>query len=328
MTITSLSSIDRQSDFINQNSNNDNKSPITYQWVFELNSVNSCEYNELTFPSIQKRWQTFKQRGKLLGVAAFSAQTMVALVITECIANTNTAEIISLFVEPDYRHQGIGTNLIQYLEKGLIKAGCNLLLVNYKATRITDTEFEPLLKHCGWEQPETKMVLGMGTTETISKAPWLREYKLSSDFAIFPWQELTDKDREQIETSQAEQPWYPKILSPFHRDPRLEPLNSLGLRYQEKVVGWMINHRVASDTIRYSILFVAKEIQRSGKGMVLLAESIRLQLDSSVPYSKFAVQIQNQPMLHIVRRHLSPYLIGQTESRSAKKNLISTTSQD
>ncbi len=95
-----------------------------------------------------------------------------------------------------------------------------------------------------------------------------------------------------------------------------------------KVVGWMINHRVASDTIRYSILFVAKEIQRSGKGMVLLAESIRLQLDSSVPYGKFAVQIQNQPMLHIVRRHLSPYLIGQTESRSAKKNLISTTSQE
>lgn len=318
MTTISLSPNHKQSEFINS------KSQITYQWVFELNSVNSCEYNELTFPSIQKRWKTFKQRGKLLGVAAFSAKTMVALVITECIANTNTAEIISLFVEPDYRNQGIGTNLIQFLEKSLVKLGCNLLLVNYKVTKVTDTEFEPLLQHCGWEQPETKMILGMGTPETISQAPWLREYKLSSDFAIFPWQELTDEDREQLKTSQTEQPWYPEILSPFHQDPRLEPLNSLGLRYQEKVVGWIINHRVAADTIRYSILFVAPEIQRSGMGMVLLAESIRLQLDSLVPYGKFAVQIHNQPMLDIVRRHLSPYLIGQTESRSAKKNLIST----
>jgi len=298
---------------------------IKYQWVFNLNPANICEYNDLTFPSIQKRWQTFKQRGKLLGVAAFSAETMVGLVITECIANTTSAEIISLFVDPDYRHQGIGTNLVQCLEKGLVKLGCNSVEVKYKTTKITNKAFEPLLKNCNWAKPETKTILGMGTTETFAKAPWLRKYKLSPDFTIFPWQELTDEDRQQIQTRQAEKPWYPEILSPFHPDPRLETLNSLGLSYRGKILGWIINHRVAADTIRYSVLFVAPEIQGSGKGMVLLAESIRLQLNSSITYAKSAVQIHNKPMLRIVRRHLSPYLIGQAESRLAKKNLVSTT---
>lgn len=321
MVNTNLSITDKQSDSINYGA----KPEIIYQWVFDLNKVNSCEYDNLTFPSIQKRWKIYKQRGKLLGVAAFREKTMVGLVISECLANTTKAEIISLFVEPNYRHQGIGTNLVQYLEKGLIKLGCKQVLVNYKASKITATDFEPLLTNCGWEKPQTKMIVGMGTPETITQAPWLNhlsQYQLPSDLEIFLWKDLTQGEREQILKRQKEQRWYPEILSPFHPDPRLETINSLGLRYGGEVVGWMINHRVAEDTIRYSILFVAKEFQRSGKAMLLLAESIRLQLESAVPFGKFAVQIENQSMLRIVRRHLTPYLTGQTESRFAKKDLI------
>ena len=326
MTTKNISITNQKSDSVNYESNSDTKSKISYQWVFDLNKVNSCEYDNLTFPSIQKRWNIYKQRGKLLGVAAFYEKTMVGLVIGECIANTTKAEIISLFVEPNYRNQGIGSNLIQYLEKGLIKVGYKEVLVNYKASKITATDFEPLLVNCGWKKPQTTMILGMGTPETIiAKAPWLNhlsKYQLPSDLEIFLWKDLNPEEREEILKRQNQQPWYPEILSPFHPDSRLESINSLGLRYRGEVVGWMINHRVAEDTIRYSILFVAKEFQRSGKAMLLLAESIRLQLESSVPFGKFAVQIENQSMLRIVRRHLTPYLIGQTESRFTKKDLI------
>lgn len=326
MTTKNISITHQKSDSVNYESNSDTKSKISYQWVFDLNKVNSCEYDNLTFPSIQKRWNIYKQRGKLLGVAAFYEKTMVGLVIGECIANTTKAEIISLFVEPNYRHQGIGTNLIQYLEKGLIKVGCKQVQVHYKTSKITPTDFEPLLTNCGWKKPQTKMILGFGNLENIAaKAPWLNhlsQYQLPSDLEIFLWKDLTQSEREEILKTQKEKPWYPEVLSPFYPDFRLETINSLGLRYQGKVVGWMINHRVSEDTIRYSTLFVAKEFQRSGKAMLLLAKSMRLQSESSIPFGKSAVQIENQSMLRIVSRHLTPYLIEQTESRFTKKDLV------
>ena len=228
MTTKNISITNQKSDSVNYESNSDTKSKISYQWVFDLNKVNSCEYDNLTFPSIQKRWNIYKQRGKLLGVAAFYEKTMVGLVIGECIANTTKAEIISLFVEPNYRHQGIGSNLIQYLEKGLIKVGCKEVLVNYKASKITATDFEPLLVNCGWEQAQTKMILGMGNPETITKAPWLNhlsKYQLPSDLEIFLWKDLTQSEREEMLKRQKEQPWYPEILSPFHPDARLETID-------------------------------------------------------------------------------------------------------
>ncbi|NET42698.1 hypothetical protein [Okeania sp. SIO2B3] len=46
---------------------------------------------------------------------------------------------------------------------------------------------------------------------------------------------------------------YPTSLSPFGNTPA-EPLNSLGLRYETQLVGWMVTHRVATDAIRYSTM--------------------------------------------------------------------------
>ncbi len=97
---------------------------VKYQMVYHLTSANSIEYDALTFPSLKKRWQKQKQRGEILAVSASVAETLVVFVFAEIRAEYKTAEIISLFVAPECRHQGIGTNLVRYLEKGLAENGC------------------------------------------------------------------------------------------------------------------------------------------------------------------------------------------------------------
>lgn len=97
----------------------------------------------------------------------------------------------------------------------------------------------------------------------------------------------------------------------------MEPLNSLGLRYRGRLIGWMVTHRVAADTIRYSTLFVAERFRARARGISLLSAAIQRQIVSPVTNYTFAVAAENAAMLRFVQRHLQPYLTGMRESRQS-----------
>ncbi|MCF2146423.1 TIGR03032 family protein [Desmonostoc muscorum LEGE 12446] len=89
---------------------------VKYQRVYHLNSSNAKDYNHLTYPNLQKRWRNQPPQGELVGLSASVGGAIVGLAISERI-NPQLGEIISLFVLPEYRRQGIGTRLVAYLEK-------------------------------------------------------------------------------------------------------------------------------------------------------------------------------------------------------------------
>ncbi|WP_017718806.1 GNAT family N-acetyltransferase [Kamptonema formosum] len=278
---------------------------------------NSIEYDALSFPSLKKRWQKYTQRGEILAVSASISEQLVGFVFADILAESQTAEIISLFVAPEFRHQGIGTALQGILEKGLAKNGCRQVSVSYPKTEITDQSLEPMLRKLNWEPPQIKYLLGQTTTDKISLAPWLHKYPLPAGFTVFTWSEVTAEERQQILQGGG----YPESLSPFGNAPRIEPLNSLGLRYNGEIVGWMICHRVAPDTIRYSVLYVRERFQKLGRGISLMAEAIKRQIASPVAYYKCAVSAENPQMLQFLNRRLKPYLSGLSESRQSVKRL-------
>jgi predicted O-linked N-acetylglucosamine transferase (SPINDLY family)/GNAT superfamily N-acetyltransferase len=297
-------------------------SPPTIQYLplGNLTIEQSLTYNPLTFPKIQTRWSRQHPKGPLVGIVATVSGENVGLVLAEVFATQpNTppeAEVISLFVLPPYRHQGIGTGLMQNLEAGLRTLNCTRMKLAYKSSSTTTLALEPLLKRQHWQDPTVNFVLGKTTTQKVSQAPWLHKYPLSDKFTVFPWSELTDADRQHIQTLD-----YPTSLSPFGNTPA-EPLNSLGLRYDGQLVGWMVTHRVATDAIRYSTMFVDKRFQRLGRGISLLSESIRRQASSGVPYCLFAVAEDNSAMQRFIHRHLEAYLTELSESRVGVKVLF------
>ena len=107
----------------------------------------------------------------------------------------------------------------------------------------------------------------------------------------------------------------------FVEDTRLEPLNSLGLRYQGEVIGWTITHRIDSETIRYSVMFVEERFQRMGRGFSLLTQAVKRQIDSGIPYATAAVSNNNPSMLHCVERYHKPYAMFISESRYSYRDL-------
>jgi uncharacterized protein (TIGR03032 family) len=159
---------------------------VKYQRVYHLNTSNALDYDELTFPRLQKRWQTQPPQGELIGLSASVAGSMVGFAIAERI-NATQAEIISLFVLPEYRHQGIGTKLVAYLERESAQQGCVELILSYSTSSLTNTALEPLLQKLDWQPPQTTLVLGKTATENIAQAPWLNKFPLPPVFEVFPW---------------------------------------------------------------------------------------------------------------------------------------------
>jgi hypothetical protein len=100
---------------------NADKFAVKYQRVYHLNPENLVNYDAMTYPSLQARWQTQPQRGELLGVSASVMGNMVGFAVAECFTQTDlkqeVAELLSLYVLDDYRHQGIATSMVNYLQQ-------------------------------------------------------------------------------------------------------------------------------------------------------------------------------------------------------------------
>jgi uncharacterized protein (TIGR03032 family) len=92
--------------------------PVKFQRVYHLTPENLLPYEAMTFPSLRDRWQSQPQKGELLGISASVAGEMVGFAVAER-SPDQTAELLSLFVLPAYRQQGIGSRLVQQLEQDL-----------------------------------------------------------------------------------------------------------------------------------------------------------------------------------------------------------------
>ncbi|WP_083862885.1 TIGR03032 family protein [Calothrix sp. PCC 7507] len=126
-------------------------SALKYQRVYHLNPSSLADYEAFTFPSLRQRWQTQPQRGELLGTSATVAGEMVAFAVAEMLPE-QTAELISLFVTPEYQQQGIATKLLQYLETALVAEGCSQIRVVYQPKESSAMALTPLLQRLGWQK--------------------------------------------------------------------------------------------------------------------------------------------------------------------------------
>lgn len=283
-----------------------------------LEQSNVARYEELTYPAFRPHLRKVTPNSSKVAIGVELESEPIGLIFAEYSTTTATppktfGQILSFFVVPEYRRQGIGTALLQKMSAELKHRGYEEISLKYLDNPY-QVALEKILKGQNWLAPEATALICYGTTAKIKNARIIKYLDrlsptLPDDYTIFPWHTLTESDRDYIKGVMETHPLTRKF-SPFTEEKKIEPLNSLGLRYRDKVVGWMINHRTAPHTIRYTQMYVHPDYKPLSQSILFLGKAIKLQCEAvpEVPNATFRVETDNTPMVNFVNRRLAPHL--------------------
>lgn len=226
-----------------------------------------------------------------------------------------TVRLVSLYIAKEHRHKGVGSAILDMLERELLKETESLY--NQIMTRVpsspTSQWFEKMLLKRNWIIEGE--IIG-GKIPHDAKMDWVhKKWQIPKDFEIFKWKDLTEEERNYIQEKGKNENWYPSNLSPFWDEATIEYFNSLGLRYRGgRVVGWIMTHRIMPDTILYTPLFVDPTLKSASLGLILLAESMRMHLALPYPpiiYGAFFFRQSrldvNRQWVNFFQKKLAPY---------------------
>lgn len=289
-----------------------------------LNRFTAAPYAALTFRAYRA---TIESCGAGTGVVAVGASVQgvpVGLALGECPPDA-PARILSLYVAASFRRRGVGRRLIRRLERGLAAEGARRAELRYVVGSPVAPALERLFHTCGWFETGDHLHIFTAGARILS-APGLAGARLPPSCAVAPWATVSDDERRTLEGSLRPDGWIPPNLAPSRWEKDLEPVNSLVLRRDGCVIGWVLTRRVDSSTIRYANLWVRPSMNRvegTFLSLALVAEAVRRQKSALGRSStgRFEVAPGNVRFLRFIDRHLGPYLSSRAVRRCLIKDL-------
>lgn len=240
---------------------------------------------------------------------------------------SETAGLTDIYVLPDYRRIGIGSALLATVEEEARRLGVRTLHALYRANEHTPA-FAGLLTAQGWETPRVQSRV-FWTSCSAGYDDWAQRYRFRPPYEPVRWIDISEDERRTI-AQRREDGWYPSDLDPFQRPvDAWDAETSLGLRYKDEIVGWLLTLREAPDQIRVEILFVDPPLQRLGRGILLICEMIRRYCNDGDyaggcnEHCYWRVAPQNEGMLRWSQRSFPGRFTDQYDEWYTEKILIS-----
>lgn len=296
-----------------------------------LDASTAPRYAALTYPTF-RRWledPAYQDRAVAVGYSFWGRPLGLALGAAGTDPHKK-GQVISLFVDPTCRRQGLGAALLARLEQELIARTAERAFAFYPGHRPMTPVVEHLFTQAGWAPPTPRTFTCRcrgADVGRMAQAPWMNPPSLPEGFELFPWAELRPDERDALEREQQEYPFAEPTLWPFLSQVyQWDPVGSLGLRYDGAVVGWMLTRRAGDATINFSKLFVRHGFRATGRAVVLMTEAIKRHVAHDGHHPRFEgaweVAADNAPMVRFLRRRLTPYLTSMTETYCTSKTLM------
>jgi uncharacterized protein (TIGR03032 family) len=301
-------------------------SKIEYK-VSKLDAKNAIHYfDQLTFPRLSDTVKIYQQLNEpLLVLIAQENNRQIGAIVVESNPN-QTLKIVSWYVLPPFRGQGIGKKLLQSVEKIGRKNNFQSINLEYRSDWTNIPAFEHLLEANKWEKPRIKTYMCKASADTILTAPWLKNMELPTDITIEKWSSITEEEKKQIHLRRQNENWFPDSLSPFQYEDKIDYSTSMVCRYKEIIIGWLITHRIKSDTIEFTTAFI--DYKSAGGGLrkqslflPVLINAIKKGLESGAKYGIWQMEPNNEMIKHFIEKFLQPYLISLIERKFSLKLL-------
>ena len=305
--------------FLNPDLSATSKEGIKYQLANISVAQVIDQFNILTFPRLDQQIKVTKFNEPLVIVVAKNQQQYIGAIILETHPN-GVAKIVSWYVLPPFRNLGIGKELLSRSEKLLRKNKFNSIHGEYRSDWKSISAFEHILQTRKWEEPKIKVYLCKSSMDVILKAPWMNKLSLPKGMELFLWKNITQEEKNEILHKKQTQNWYPEHLSPFQHENRMDLATSIGLKFQGKIVGWMITHRLKADTAEFTAAFIDQDLAGGGLRkqslfLPVLAKSLHYLREDGAKYGIWQMQVDNPSIHKFVDKFLKPYLISFVESK-------------
>ena len=227
------------------------------------------------------------------------------------------ARVLSVYVKPSSRRQGIASSLFDALERQVRELGYPDLQAVYTTGKPAIVHLERLFARRGWSRPSPRTLSVRFTPEAALASDLLAARRLrflQPDLEIFPWSELSPQEEQELRRSQEESPWIAPLLVPWRFDRHGFDPSSAGARYRGRVVGWVITHRAAFDVVRFTCSFMREDLRRCGHSLPLYAAVLEGLRRSPCRFCSFVTPFSYPSMVKFIRRRLTPIsdFVGET----------------
>jgi GNAT superfamily N-acetyltransferase len=228
-------------------------------------------------------------------------------------------ELLSVYVAPEARRHGMGRVLVGEMEAAIAAHGFARAEAVYMTGGPGIPFFESVLARRGWSPPAVRMFVFKGTIQQLQCSPWFGRFELARGFELFPWSALQASDVAALQESHRRTGWIAEDLQPWLHSAL--DASSLGVRYRGEVVGWVLNHRLDDETIRFTCSFMRRDLARRARIMPAWYESIRRAAEAGYRRLTFTVPARHQEMAASVLRWGAPWLTFRGETRGSSKDL-------
>lgn len=246
----------------------------------------------------------------------------VGIALAASIDHLHMVDVLHLFVDAAHRGRHIGRQLLTALQAAAKAGGGKLMTLTYAGQTAEAVALEKVLAANAWN-PGQPFILRCQFDGFAFDPPWIhKKSRYPAACEVVPLCQLAPDEKQELRRRERNGE-FPSLISPFIEEERIEPLNSLALKHRDRVVAWVVTHRLAPDTIRYTALYAERWLHFQGYGVQLLIDSIWLQKQSSVKWAVFELPLRqvSNSWTRFVKRRLVPYADVTTQLLQAWRTL-------
>ncbi len=280
----------------------------------------AAAYRSMTFPAYRGllNFNSADVAPLAIGTLQNEAPAGLALLVTS--PGAGEAELLSIFVAPRLRRNGIAGELMQRALAYCKTHSIQKISASYMSGQDSTQTLENIFNKTGWALPQTRMLVVRCSLDSIKSAPWLNRCALPKGYEVLPWAQVTSAEREALRVSNLEKPWIAPDLVPFDFEDNYEPVTSVALRVNGAIVGWCLNH-VVDGILRFTCSFLRRDLQRLGRIVLLYSDSVSRMPAAGLSVGMWTVPIRHAGMVNFARKHMQPYSIFFGETRGVTLHL-------
>lgn len=220
------------------------------------------------------------------------------------------AQLLSLCASVEFCTEELYKQLFEKIREMLCSEKCAFITHTYSSIAPNAAKMENLFNLAGAGTPQLVMVRCHFDLQAFGPA-WLSHYlknRLPEDLDIIPWKKLSSAEQKKLRDLQ-QQGSFTASISPFYEERKRDANLSLVARYQGEIIGWIILHRTANDTIRFSTFYVDRDFRNSRVPAWLLAKAIVLAQQAKFSKATFEFNLEqvDRRWIDFVKKRLAPF---------------------